>query len=913
MRRFLLVIPVVIACAGGLLGTAPVAAAGTCNGLPTTINSTTGGNDDITGTAGNDVVDLQDGNDTFHGGAGNDTICGGDGNDRLYGEGDDDTEFGGNGNDDLDTTCTRDGAGMFTGCLANPGDGPGNDTLNGDAGLDALMAGTGHDTLNGGTEADFLTADTSFGDAVGDNLNGGEGDDFAEGGSSGSVTIDGGPGKDRLSGGAVGDTIHGGDGDDTIDGNTGNDTINGDAGADRLDGQEGNDTVNGGADADLIDGTLGNDTLDGGTGGTGSASDQLAYSSIPGSFEMPPAPSPINLNVAAGTATDTDGTDTFSNFEIYQGTELGDTMNGDDNDNYFMGMDGADTMNGAGGKDHIDGYGGADTIHGGADDDAITGDTATANDDHLFGDGGQDYISGWLGNDDMHGGDEDDRLVNGPGDDVLDGGPGADELQNIGLGAATVDLAAGTSLGPLPGGAGNSFPASGTDTLTGIENVYGGGLGDTIRGDDGPNVLNGGAGDGADHIEGRGGADSIDGGDGDDVLDGGAGPDTVDGRCGADQVGGGPGDDLLHGDNGDFYILIPLSCQPSADAFDGGPDTDTLEFPQILFGTQGVTVDLAAGTASGEGNDTVANVENANGTPLADTLKGTNGVNHLSSFEGDDLVDGRGGADVEDCGPGLNDTGYTDVLGDSLIGCENVIQGATPIPDPPAPPPTPPVSTASTATTPPPIIPPAPVDPTVGAPTGCLSIPSVARDRSVKAPGGGKVTLVTRQVDDAASPVKATVKGSGGASVRSVAFTVNGRPLATAAAGAVPTARLKIGSRANSVVATVTLKNGKKVKVKQLLVILRCPLPATSCKRGAGGRSLTCSSKTPLGARRVRVTVLGLGGLTATGSAAVKKGRYTVTVRSAKPLAAGHYLFKHVATTARKGEKLFMVRSITVA
>ena len=61
------------------------------------------------------------------------------------------------------------------------------------------------------------------------------------------------------------------------------------------------------------------------------------------------------------------------------------------------------------------------------------------------------------------------------------------------------------------------------------------------------------------------------------------------------------------------------------------------------------------------------------------------------------------------------------------------------------------------------------------------------------------------------------------------------------------------------------------------------------------------------------MTVLGLDGLKATGSAAVKKGRYTVTVRSAKPLVPGHYLFKHVATTAKKGEKLFMVRSITVA
>ncbi len=210
----------------------------------------------------------------------------------------------------------------------------------------------------------------------------------------------------------------------------------------------------------------------------------------------------------------------------------------------------------------------------------------------------------------------------------------------------------------------------------------------------------------------------------------------------------------------------------------------------------------------------------------------------------------------------------------------------------------------------PPVTP--PPDPTVGAPTACLSTPSVARDRSVKAPGGGKVTLVTRQVDDAASPVKARVKGSGGASVRSVTYTVNGRPLAPTAAGAVPTAMLKIGSRANKVVATVTLKNRKKVKITQLLVVLRCSLPATSCRIQTDGHSLKCNSKTPLGAKKVRVTVLGVGGLRATGSATVSKGRYTVTVRSSSPLPAGRYLYKHVATTKKKGEKLFMVRTVNV-
>jgi hypothetical protein len=84
------------------------------------------------------------------------------------------------------------------------------------------------------------------------------------------------------------------------------------------------------------------------------------------------------------------------------------------------------------------------------------------------------------------------------------------------------------------------------------------------------------------------------------------------------------------------------------------------------------------------------------------------------------------------------------------------------------------------------------------------------------------------------------------------------------------------------------------------------------CKRGQDGHSLTCSSKTPLGAVRVRASVVGSGGQRASGSAAVKKGKYTITLRSRTALPAGRYLFKHTATTKLKGEKLFLTRLVTV-
>jgi len=82
--------------------------------------------DNITGTAGPDVMNLLGGNDTANGGDGNDLICGGAGNDTLN---------GGNGGDRL---------------LGKGG----NDILNGDAGNDRLKGGPGKDTMNGGTEND---------------------------------------------------------------------------------------------------------------------------------------------------------------------------------------------------------------------------------------------------------------------------------------------------------------------------------------------------------------------------------------------------------------------------------------------------------------------------------------------------------------------------------------------------------------------------------------------------------------------------------------------------------------------------------------------------------------------------------------------------------------------------------------
>ncbi len=66
------------------------------------------------------------------------------------------------------------------------------------------------------------------------------------------VTVNGGPGNDRLDGYHLDETLNGGDGDDTVKGSTGDDVVDGGAGNDEVEGYEGRDRVSGGE---------GNDTL----------------------------------------------------------------------------------------------------------------------------------------------------------------------------------------------------------------------------------------------------------------------------------------------------------------------------------------------------------------------------------------------------------------------------------------------------------------------------------------------------------------------------------------------------------------------------------------------------------------------------------------------------------------------------
>lgn len=75
------------------------------------------------------------------------------------------------------------------------------------------------------------------------------------------VTVRGGGGNDRLSGGGAADKIIGGAGEDRLMGRRGDDWIEGGPGVDRLMGGQGDDQLRGGPDEDKLIGGPGNNTL----------------------------------------------------------------------------------------------------------------------------------------------------------------------------------------------------------------------------------------------------------------------------------------------------------------------------------------------------------------------------------------------------------------------------------------------------------------------------------------------------------------------------------------------------------------------------------------------------------------------------------------------------------------------------
>ena len=272
---------------------------------------------------------------------------------------------------------------------------------------------------------------------------------------------------------------------------------------------------------------------------------------------------------------------------------------------------------GSGAGDTVSTGAGADTLDGGGGDDVLD---AGAGDDIVIGGDGDDIVFGGAG---------DDTIVAGTGHgfDTYDGGDDEDTITftSTSLGV-DVNLAEGTSSGP----------EIDSDTIVGVENVVGGSGSDYITGDDGNNILDGGAG-------------------GDDVLEGGGGDDTL--------IGGDGGTDtaVFSGNRADYDVSVDDQTGTVTVTHVGGygegqggygeGDDAVLDGTDTLIGIEQFefadgTFDLATLSAivGNDGDNTLF------GTDGDDTIIGLGGSDQIYGFGGDDVLYGDGidsGADEE--------------------------------------------------------------------------------------------------------------------------------------------------------------------------------------------------------------------------------------------------------------------------
>lgn len=546
--------------------------------------------------------------DSIGGDTGNNVLAGGAGNDQLSGGGGagGDVFYGGEGDDLMRQT--GNGRNTYYGGSAELD--AGTDTVSYETLKTALRV-----SLTGGGTNGAGSSETYFGI---ENITGGGGNDWIEGDAV----------ANQLRGGDGADTLMGGEGNDALFGGAGNDLMVGGEGADLFNGGDGVDTVSyiaqtsdllidlvgpastGVATGDQYDsievviGGQGNDHFIASNqamrfdGGGSSSGDMVDYSYAVVSADG--AGVGVNLGDAVAATGSWALGDTFVGIEHVVGSAGNDVI---------AGSAAANALNGGDGNDSLIGAAGTDSLSGGDGDDSLDGGTGN---DSLMGGAGNDQLSGGDGNDVLRAEAGDDWLSGGLGNDTLDGGSGRDTVSYAErMESVVVDLIRG-----------QAQIGSERDVLVDIQDLQGGSGDDQLIGDEHDNGLAGQAGD--DTLSGGAGSDSLSGGEGDDVLIGGAGADVLDG--GADGV----------------------------DAIDAGMD-----LVSYADADQGVTASLSAANgviATGDAaGDTYVRIDgligSANDDQLygfdaqASYLEGGAGNDRLQAYESDDTLIGGAGAD----------------------------------------------------------------------------------------------------------------------------------------------------------------------------------------------------------------------------------------------------------------------------
>jgi Ca2+-binding RTX toxin-like protein len=620
--------------------------------------------DNLTGSAVANVLEGRDGNDTLSGLVGDDALDGGDGDDLLIGGAGADTLIGGTG---IDTASYAASAAaisisLFDGVDETGGDAAGDrlvdiENLIGSRFVDAIFGNGADNVIDGGVGADSLSG--------GANTTGGaeSGDTVSYAASTAAVNVDlrlqgaqPASATAQLGGDAAGDRLAG---FERIIGSAFNDTLTGDVSVNTLFGGRGNDVLRVIGDGDRLFGGEGTDTVTF-AGETLAAQVNLFFGTA--DFGVDQATLDSIENATGGSGNDT-----------LFGSDLANSLTGGDGNDFIEGGLGNDTLTGGNGTDTVI-YGGSanvtvsltlttaqnlgvfgtdilsgfENLQSGAGNDSLTGSIAN---NEFSSQGGNDTILGLAGNDTINAGKGDDLLIGGAGADVLRGDDGTDAASYLGS-TVGVSVVFNGILYIATGG-----DAQG-DTLSGVENLIGSALADTLTGDADNNVIEGGA--GADSLTGGGGVNTLSyagsnagvnvnllantrtGGHatGDIVSGfanvlGSAFNDTLVGDAGANRLTGGLGDDTLDGGAG-------------ADVLDGGASTtgDTVTY---AASGAGVTVDLALTTQAGVGDatgDQLIGIENLIGSAQGDTLAGDVGNNRIDGGAGGDQIEGGAGNDT---------------------------------------------------------------------------------------------------------------------------------------------------------------------------------------------------------------------------------------------------------------------------
>src|SRR3954471_4414357 len=545
-------------------------------------------------------------------------------------------------------------------------------------GFNSFQGQGGNDTITGNGNTQLLFFNATSGVLV----------DLAAGTASGDASV----GTDTFTGA---NNAFGSNFNDALRGSSGNDFLNGgNGGNDTLDGRGGNDNLTGGVGADIFVYAVGGGA-DFITDFSHAQGDRIDVTGVPGIFSLTDIQSHATQQ-GANTVINFGNGDiiTLQNVVLANlvagdfifpnnitGTPAPDVLIGTSQADAIFGLDQNDRLQGLGGNDQLDGGAGFDraiytdatggiTVNltaGTVSGPGVGNDILTAIEGVVGSDFADNFTAaGFTGSSAIPGVSVGLNEFEGRGgDDIITGtvnGSGQ-VLGRISYVSATagvmVDLIAGTA---------NGDASVGHDTFSFINAVVGSAYGDVMYGSNNPNGT-------FEQFEGRGGNDFFDGRGGFDyavynndpfvgaaiTVNLASGTVSGDASIGTDTL---RGIEAVRGTSfNDIYDATGFSGS-SANAgssgtfnqFEGMAGDDTITGNgntrlQYILALDGVTVDIAAGTAHGTapgdvanvGTDTFTGVIAVMGSMFGDTLLGSSGNEQFLGLAGDDYIDGRGG------------------------------------------------------------------------------------------------------------------------------------------------------------------------------------------------------------------------------------------------------------------------------